>query len=477
MVSPLIAVEVLPFSGLEPFFQILFTVTFLIVIAMFLWTFILFTRGVRSDRQMARHEEVNPELFEWIFFVPALNEEVTIADSVSRLEAIEVDRKRIVVINDGSDDGTSEILAGMTNPSLVVLERKPPQARQGKAAALNYAFEEINSRFKLDPQLTIFCIVDADGRIAPDSLRCVAQHFMDPKVGGVQTLVRIYNRHRLLTWFQDIEFSIYGRLFQAGRNKWGTSGMGGNGQYNRMAALQAIDDRDPGPAEPAYPENDPEDPVIAPEPASRGPWRDRLTEDQDLGLRLLVAGWRCHHDNRATVSQQGVSDLRRLFRQRTRWSQGNLQAIGLIGEIGTSRLFLPARLEQVLFLLMPFWQFIVGASLFASIYLLLFEDVPFVIEGDAWWWLYFLYLLGFGGTVMGSIAAKIGDRTTILGIIKGVITGQIYAFYTWLLWPVLLRSAFRQITSRESWAKTSREAIDPPDSDPPPPVEAPAAAP
>ena len=477
MVSPLIAVEVLPFSGLEPFFQILFTVTFLIVIAMFLWTFILFTRGVRSDRQMARHEEVNPELFEWIFFVPALNEEVTIADSVSRLEAIEVDRKRIVVINDGSDDGTSEILAGMTNPSLVVLERKPPQARQGKAAALNYAFEEINSRFKLDPQLTIFCIVDADGRIAPDSLRCVAQHFMDPKVGGVQTLVRIYNRHRLLTWFQDIEFSIYGRLFQAGRNKWGTSGMGGNGQYNRMAALQAIDDRDPGPAEPAYPENDPEDPVIAPEPASRGPWRDRLTEDQDLGLRLLVAGWRCHHDNRATVSQQGVSDLRRLFRQRTRWSQGNLQAIGLIGEIGTSRLFLPARLEQVLFLLMPFWQFIVGASLFASIYLLVFEDVPFVIEGDAWWWLYFLYLLGFGGTVMGSIAAKIGDRTTILGIIKGVITGQIYAFYTWLLWPVLLRSAFRQITSRESWAKTSREAIDPPDSDPPPPVEAPAAAP
>ena len=269
MASPLIAFEVLPFTGLDPFFQVLFAVTFLIVIQMFIWTLVLFIRGLRSDREMARKEEVNPELYEWIFFVPALNEEVTIADSVSRLEAIEVKRKRIVVINDGSDDGTSEILAGMSNPQLTVIERKTPQARQGKAAALNYAFQEITSRFKLDPQHTIFCIVDADGRIAADSPKFVAQHFVDPEVGGVQTLVRIYNRHRLLTWFQDIEFSIYGRLFQAGRNKWGTSGMGGNGQYNRMAALQAVDDRDPGHSEPAYPENDPEEPVIAPEPGRR----------------------------------------------------------------------------------------------------------------------------------------------------------------------------------------------------------------
>ena len=227
MVPQLIAVEVLPFKGLDPFFEILFLITFLIVVAMFFWTVVLFFRGIKSDRHMARQEEVNPELFEWIFLVPALNEEVTIADSVSRLEAIEVTRKRIVVINDGSDDRTAEILAERTDPDLYVVERKPPQARQGKAAALNYAFDEVTERFKLDPATTIFCIVDADGRINPESLPHVAKHFVDSEVGGVQTLVRIYNRHRILTWFQDIEFSIYGHLFQAGRNKWGTAGMGG----------------------------------------------------------------------------------------------------------------------------------------------------------------------------------------------------------------------------------------------------------
>ncbi|HRV59214.1 MAG: glycosyltransferase [Solirubrobacterales bacterium] len=460
MVPHLIAAEWLPFQGLDPFFQALFMITFLIVVAMFFWTIVLFFRGVRSTREMVHRDEVNPELFEWVFLVPALNEEVTIADSVSRLEALEIRRKRIVVINDGSDDRTAEILAERTDPDLYVVERKPPEARQGKAAALNFAFHEVTSRFKFNPETTIFCVVDADGRIAPDSLPFVAQHFMESEVGGVQTLVRIYNRHQVLTWFQDLEFSIYGHLFQAGRNKWGTAGMGGNGQYNRMDALISIDDRDPGPGEEAIVEGDPE-PDVETDRVSRGPWRDRLTEDQDLGLRLLVAGWRCHHDNRATVEQQGLPGLRRLFRQRTRWSQGNLQAMGLIDDMVTSKLYFPARFEQVVYLMMPVWQMIVGASLIASIYLFFFEGISFFANASDWWWLYFLYLLGFGGTVLGSIAAKIEDRNILLGIIKGLLTGQIYAFYTWLLWPVLFRSSIRQFTSRDTWAKTSREQIHP----------------
>ena len=66
-------------------------------------------------------------------------------------------------------------------------------------------------------------------------------------MGGVQSLVRIYNRDRFLTWMQDIEFSIYGCLFQAGRNGWGTAGMGGNGQFNRLRALDEVaDDEGPG---------------------------------------------------------------------------------------------------------------------------------------------------------------------------------------------------------------------------------------
>jgi len=454
----LIAVEWFPFSGLDPFFLALFLVAFFIIVLMLFWTSVLFVRGSRSDRMAGSGGD--PADFEWIFLVPALNEEVTIADSVARLGAIELPRKRIVVINDGSDDRTAEILAGIPDPDLTVIERVAPDARQGKAAALNHAFAWICSRFDPDPDETILCIVDADGRIAPESPGFVAGHFSDPRVGGVQSLVRIYNRHRLLTWFQDIEFSIYGRLFQAGRNRWGTAGMGGNGQYNRLSALLAIDDRQP---DPGASDRDPE-PEVRTASASTGPWRDRLTEDQDLGLRLIIAGWACRQDNRATVEQQGLPGLVRLFRQRTRWSQGNLQAMGLIAPLARSELYLPARIEQVIYLLMPVWQAVVGAALIGSIYLW-FTGVRFFTDTGVWLWIYLLYMLGFGGVLLGCVAARSMDRNRLASIVKGILTAQIYAFYSWLLWPVLARSTVRQVISRDTWAKTARERIEPESSE------------
>lgn len=268
-----------------------------------------------------------------------------------------------------------------------------------------------------------------------------------------QGLVRIYNRHRLLTWFQDIEFSIYGRLFQAGRNSWGTPGMGGNAQYNRVSALASIDTSlDKGPAEPG----DHGSRVEVSLPASRGPWRDRLTEDQDLGLRLILAGWEMRHENRATVDQQGLSNLRALLRQRTRWSQGNLQAMGLIGPIARSRIPLLPRIELLLYLLTPVLQGIVGAGLIVAFVLAISGTA--IISGS-FWWLAFVYLLGFGGTMFGCVAAKIEAHFTFTGLVKGLLTAQIYAFYSWLLWPVLMRSTLRQLASRDSWAKTAREEI------------------
>jgi cellulose synthase/poly-beta-1,6-N-acetylglucosamine synthase-like glycosyltransferase len=442
-----------PFSGVPPVFQVLFTVAFLIILSMLAWTAFLFISGLRADRRPV--EGAGEVDFDWIFLVPALNEEVTIRDSVERLEEIPLERKRIVVINDGSDDGTAEVLASMSNPHLHVIERRPPDARRGKAAALNFAFAEVNRWWpELDPETTIVCVVDADGRIGPQSPGYIAGHFADPLVGGVQSLVRIYNRHRLLTWFQDIEFSIYGRLFQAGRNAWGTPGMGGNGQYNRMSALSSID---------TTLDSEPEEDGLGPAPdldvrlpPSLGPWRDRLTEDQDLGLRLILAGWNMRHENRATVDQQGLPRLRPLIRQRTRWSQGNLQAIGLIPSILRSRIPMLPRSELVLYLLTPFFQGVIGLSLVAAMYLAVTGTR---IYDNRWWMLLFIYLLGFGGTMLGCIAAKLEARFTLIGLVKGLMTAQVYAFYSWILWPVLLRSSFRQISNRDTWAKTAREKI------------------
>ncbi len=418
------------FDGLALGWQIYFTVALVVVLVMLAWTAVLF---VRSARPLALARYADSDDFIWIFLVPALNEEVTIADSVSRLLALPVPDRRVIVIDDGSDDGTPDVLAGIDHPDLRVIRRDLPDARRGKAAALNQAYRLLaENPEELDRDRAIIAVVDADGRLGPEAPAYAAVHFADPRVGGVQSQVRIYNRSRILTWMQDIEFGVYGRLFQVGRNGWGTAGMGGNGQFNRLIALDDVADEE-------------------------GPWKDRLTEDQDLGLRLLAKGWHGRQELVGAVDQQGLPRLRPLLRQRTRWSQGNLQAMDLLGTVMRAPFPLSARMELFAYLLMPVWQGIVGVAFISAIVLAAFGGVP-LWAGGLTWELLAVYLLGFGGTLMGTIAARRGRGW--LGPIRGFLVGHLYALYSLLLWPVLLRSLVRQLMGRDSWAKTAREPIE-----------------
>lgn len=424
------AALVMPFEGLAPAWQVVFTICLATIVAMFLWSLVLFVRGRRAAQAPPPLPAGGADEFAWVFLVPALDEEVTIRDSVERLLDLDLVKRRVVVIDDASEDRTAQILAGIEHPDLFVLHRRLPEARRGKAAALNYAYRSLGEL--PDRERTIVTIVDADGRLHPDAPGFAAAHFAEPEVGGVQSLVRIYNRRHPLTWLQDVEFSVYGHLYQAGRDAWGTAGMGGNGQFNRLLALDRIADND-------------------------GPWRDRLTEDQDLGLRLIAHGWKGRQELRATVDQQGLTKLRRLLNQRTRWSQGNLQAIGLLGDVARAPLSLGARLESLAYLLIPLWQGVVGVGLVAALALAISGAAPFWGGGPTWQ-LAFFYLLGFGGTILGCVAARLGRGP--LGWLQGVLVAQVYAPYTWFLWPVLVRSTLRQLSARDEWAKTAREPLE-----------------
>ncbi len=430
-------IDALAGDGLAPAWQILFLVALAVVVVMFAWSVALYARATRwagRDRTSDDDRAPGADGYLWVFLVPALNEAVTIRDSVSRLLRVDVPQRRIIVIDDGSDDDTPGILATIDHPDLRVIRRDPPDARRGKAAALNHAYSTLDVD-GVERDRVIVAIVDADGRLSPDAPHHVARHFADPGVGGVQSLVRIYNRGRLLTWLQDVEFGVYGHLFQAGRNRVGTAGMGGNGQFNRLSALDDIAD-------------------------GAGPWRDRLTEDQDLGLRLVAEGWRGRQDLRATVDQQGLSQLRPLLRQRTRWAQGNLQALGLVDEVRRAPLPAPARAELLFLLWMPFFQGLIGVALVAALVLALTGAVPLWGDGPTWY-LLVIYLLGFGGTVLGCVAAY--RERGIAGRLLGFAVGHVYAFYTWLVWPVLARASVRQLRGRLDWSKTRREPLAEPE--------------
>ena len=431
----------LPFEGVPAWAAAILWTAFAVIILMLVWTIVLFIVGRRALRRAPSLADGEENGYLWVFFVPALNEEVTIGDSVRRLLAVEVPHKVVLVIDDGSDDRTAEVLAAIESPELEILHRVVPEARNGKAAALNAGWAHLGAvlarRFPdWTPDRVVIAVVDADGRLDPAAPRYAAAHFRNAEIGGLQVLVRIYNRRSVLTWFQDVEFSVNGLLYQAARTASGTAGMGGNGQFHRLETLDAIADEEAG-----------------------GPWRDRLTEDQDLGLRLIEAGWKGVADARTTVDQQGLPSLRRLYRQRTRWAQGNLQAMSHLGAVGRPKVSVPARVDLLLYLLQPVLQGLVGVAFVVGIGLAVFDIAGFVRDGLSWELGAFL-VLGYGGVVLGCVAR--GVRSGVVGVLKSILVVPVYAAYSWLLWPALLRATYRLATGEGGWAKTAREPIEDP---------------
>ncbi|ROS79109.1 glycosyltransferase [Cellulomonas sp. PhB143] len=436
-----------PYRGMPVAVQVLmwFLLALTVVtVVMIVW--LVVRAWLERRRQREAVEVAHEGEYLWVFVVPALNEEVTIADSVSRLVAVEATHKVIVVIDDGSDDGTPEVLARLQAqvPELQVLRRELPNARVGKSAGLDDAWDFVHSRVLAGRYAgwpttqVVVGVVDADGRIPPDAPHNLAGAFTDERVGGVQALVRIYNRRHYLTWGQDVEFGVMAYVYQLGRSAWGTANMGGNGQYIRLAALDDVVATDKLPLG-----------------VERGPWRDRLTEDQDIGVRLIHAGWRGRQTVLTSVDQQGVTQLRRLFKQRVRWAQGNWQAFGLLRPALRAPVSIGAKLDHLVYLVMPLLQMLMGAGLVLSLCFWLFGDVSFV---SGWWpSLVFFGTLTIVPSFLTLLMTSEPGRHRFMRSIFGLFP---YMLYTWVLWPVVAVSLLRELTGRRGWTKTDREPLD-----------------
>lgn len=379
-----------------------------------------------------------------VFVVPCLDEELVIGRSLDRLLALPGDAHAVLVVDDGSEDGTAAIVRERLSDRVWLLQRTLPEARRGKGQALNAAYRHIRDGAAhprlagLDPDDVVVVVVDADGRVEPDMLEVALPWFDDPRVGAVQIGVRMYNAHEgLLPRMQDMEFVTYLDIFQRARHRLGSAGLGGNGQLTRLSALMSLGD---------------------------APWTDCLTEDLDLGVRLLAGGWRNAFCADTHVSQQAVTDLERLVRQRTRWFQGHLQCIRLIPTILRSPwLHLRASLDLCQNLL---GAILVLATSIACAGFVAVLSVATVrgIDGLGDWfradelraslvvagW----YLLAFG---LAPVYAWVySRREPSVGIGRALLLGHLYSLYGYLWFVCGWRAVGRIVAGRGGWAKTRR---------------------
>ena len=283
-------------------------------------------RHRRRQRRIRRSRDDRPErpVTEPVsVVVPAFNEKECIAATVCSLVA-STQPVEIIVVDDGSTDGTAELVEGL-GLSGVRLLRQP---NSGKPAALNTGIAAASH--------DIVVLIDGDTIVEPDTVAALVQPLADPTVGAVAGNARVADRARLLSKLQHIEYVIGFNIDRRVQDSWGviTTVPGAIGAF-RTRALRSVGGISP----------------------------DTIAEDTDLAIALGRAGWRIVFEPTARAWTEAPATLGQLWRQRYRWSYGIMQSLwkhrqaiverGSSGHIGRVGLALTALFQIVLPLLAP----------------------------------------------------------------------------------------------------------------------------
>ncbi|GAA0627798.1 glycosyltransferase family 2 protein [Streptomyces crystallinus] len=406
----------------------------------------------------ARHAYMNrPEVesgdagsLDWHFFVPCRDEEAVVGATVAQLRG-DFPAAHVWVIDDDSDDRTGVIVAALAEDDRRVhlVRRVRPEARTGKGDALNAAYDQLGEYLARDADRdrVVVCVVDADGRLDPRALELVSgpTAFGDPEVGGVQVSVRMRNVDdprplpergrfanafaRLLVRVQDMEFAVSNAGMQLLRGRTGSVGLGGNGQFTRLSALDRIAD------------------------AERRPWqRGALLEDYELGLHMILAGFRITHVADTWVSQEGLPHARRLLTQRTRWAQGNFQCVRYAPRIVSSRHYSGRGVLETLY---TFCQPVAHLlTLALGVAMLVLGGVGSLV---LWPLTLVLAALAIGPFVLwGPVYRR--DHAPEASRLTAVLWGVALWLYAYHLFVVSARAFVRMARGRNGWAKTRRNA-------------------
>ncbi|WP_309096501.1 bifunctional polysaccharide deacetylase/glycosyltransferase family 2 protein [Streptomyces sp.] len=219
--------------------------------------------------------------------VPAYNEKECIANTLGSL-ARSTHPIEIIVVDDGSTDGTADIAESLGMPNVRVIR----QANAGKPAALNNGVR--SARYDL------VVMMDGDTVFEPDTVRQLVQPFADPEVGAVAGNAKVGNRTTVIGAWQHIEyvmgFNLDRRMYDLLRCM--PTIPGAIGAFRREAVLQV-----------------------------GGMSEDTLAEDTDITIALHRAGWRVVYQEHARAWTEAPGSLKQLWSQRYRWSYGTMQAL------------------------------------------------------------------------------------------------------------------------------------------------------
>jgi peptidoglycan-N-acetylglucosamine deacetylase len=242
----------------------------------------------RSIRRPSREPPFTPAVS---VVVPAYNEARVINATIhSLLAQVYAGPLEIVVVDDGSPDGTGDVARqAFAGHPQVSIYAKP---NGGKASALNYGIARAHGEIVVG--------LDADTVFLPGTVAALVTRMRDPRVAAVAGNAKVGNRVNLVTRWQALEYVTSQNL-----------------DRRALSLFNAIT-------------------VV---PGAVGAWRksvvealggfsdDTLAEDQDLTIAVRRAGHVIAYADDAIAFTEAPDTLRTLARQRFRWSFGTLQCM------------------------------------------------------------------------------------------------------------------------------------------------------
>jgi cellulose synthase/poly-beta-1,6-N-acetylglucosamine synthase-like glycosyltransferase len=408
--------------------DLLFISSVLLIWFMLMYQFVLAFAGYLYSRE-AGHEQRflnrNPvDVPAVSILIPAHNEEMVIEHTLTTLLGSDypADKMEIIVLNDGSNDGTAAILDRLVaqHPRLRVVHVPPGEGGKGKAHVLNRGIQLVKHPF--------IAIYDADNQPAPMALRYLASQFvLFPKLGAALGKFRTINRRRnWLTRFINIEGLSFQWIVQAGRWKLlKIATLPGTNFIVRKSVLDEV-----------------------------GGWDEQaLTEDAELSLRILEAGHRIKFVPYAVTWEQEPENLSTWFKQRTRWARGNFYLMRkFVASIRTAKN--KALALEVFYFLCLYYVFVAAIVVSALLFILgIFRMIFIPVPGpylEVWLVAYLLFV----SEIVLMLSRESGEDS-----ISNILCTMAMYFTYCQLWPLVVANAFyREYIKGEkrTWTKTKR---------------------
>lgn len=419
----------LMFRNLTIFLATIMVVKYFVFLV--LSAFFSVTQSIRRNRVIRQEVKKYGEVRDYhpviSVVIPAWNEEVGILRTVQSVIANKYPYKEIIIINDGSTDGSRELVDKFiakykkTHKRAHVVQHYIENG--GKGRALNYGIKKSKG--------SIILTMDADSALAPDALTNLVEHFRDPRVAAVVGQVRVGNiRGRLIGRMQQLEY-LFGFYFKRAHCVMGAEYIYGGAcaAFRRAKTFDYFGMFDEA----------------------------NKTEDIEMSMRSKFHGLRSIYAEDVVCYTEGAASYMGLINQRLRWKKGRFDTF-----LHYRRMFFSLDRGHNKFL----GWFILPFALFAEIQLLL-EPIGAtllltysIVSGEYVSLALSMLFVGISYFMVAIFGTRLTFRERFELLAMWPITWPLFYIVVWIEFHALLRSTHMVLRGDSlEWQQWKREGI------------------